>query len=323
MAAAATPTSFLIHLKPQHPVPERISKLYDDESTSDTIFLVGRNGKKIFAHRAILSAASEVFKAHFSSDWKYMNMIGLADEEEEEFRVILFYVYTEEIKFDTEILTQVLLVAHRFQIKGILDTFIKGVTFDNKGDTFHTQHCLWKYLKFGMTVNDEHLVSKCLAVMHNNMHALCNLPDYKEVGDKLVKYFAGFNLIPRTEITLMNALLMFARCQTQFTRSFPSSWPPIPEKMRCSRDDYNDDIFDRFVILEFCHRMHFVSVMKKRDSVDGLKNQSLSIDEKKELKLKGLLQEAVSVITKRKVGNDTDDDDEMGEGTPLSFNQPD
>ncbi len=98
---------------------EDFGSLLLDTQSADVTFKLGK--KKIVAHKAILSARSEVFRAMFRSEMKESttNEVTLKDTDENTFRNFLTYLYTN--KSESESLTASLLIlADKYQIKRLV-----------------------------------------------------------------------------------------------------------------------------------------------------------------------------------------------------------
>ncbi|KAH7711466.1 BTB/POZ domain containing protein [Aphelenchoides avenae] len=78
------------------PLKVRIGTLLGDATTSDVTFVVGEEQERIHAHADVMSTASDSFKAMFFGDFNRERVVEIPDVSPDAFRVIMWYIYTDE-----------------------------------------------------------------------------------------------------------------------------------------------------------------------------------------------------------------------------------
>ncbi|GFT92697.1 hypothetical protein NPIL_37341 [Nephila pilipes] len=80
----------------------RVANLLDSEVMSDVMFLVDQPPKRCPCHKLILGLGSQVFKAMFYGEIKEKDEIHVPDVTKEGFSIMLRYLYSGEIKIESE-----------------------------------------------------------------------------------------------------------------------------------------------------------------------------------------------------------------------------
>ena len=113
IASGLAPPSMLCTVAPQLPsvFVTQMAALLDDDSLSDVTFVVGDT--RIHAHRVILIARSEYFRAMLTSGFSEgqkgsSKEITIGDTTPEAFKALLRYLYTDELHFPDEHLIDVM-----------------------------------------------------------------------------------------------------------------------------------------------------------------------------------------------------------------------
>ena len=78
----------------QRPV-SHIEQLLNNEYMSDIVFIIGKDGQKIFGHRVFLEVASDVFYAMFNNEFQESKerSVKIPDIEPDVFLELLRFVY--------------------------------------------------------------------------------------------------------------------------------------------------------------------------------------------------------------------------------------
>ena len=128
-AEAALTPPITAALPPQLPsaYTAQMEPMFEDPTFADVTFDVG--GTSITAHRAVLGARSEYFKAMLTSGFKEQQdgKISIADTAPGAYRVLLRYLYTDELRFADEEVLNVMRLAHMMQLTRVYN--------------FVTRHC--------------------------------------------------------------------------------------------------------------------------------------------------------------------------------------
>ncbi|KAL3087503.1 hypothetical protein niasHS_008319 [Heterodera schachtii] len=114
------------------PLADRMKLLLSTAKFADAHFLVGQNDKKelVLAHRAILSASSDVFEAMFqkevteNANGKIVEKVGavlLPDVDVEAFKVMLRFIYSDDLsELNGQNAAEVLYAALKFNVIGLV-----------------------------------------------------------------------------------------------------------------------------------------------------------------------------------------------------------
>ena len=129
-----------IHV-PESTLARDFAALLKDARFADVAFLV--DGEEVRAHRSILAARSEVFHKMFTTGMRESQetQITLEDIKAEPFRLLLSYLYTDEIELDVETAEALLVASSRFDIprlKLLCENYLSTVIdSDNLIDVLH------------------------------------------------------------------------------------------------------------------------------------------------------------------------------------------
>ncbi|XP_021348931.1 BTB/POZ domain-containing protein 6-like [Mizuhopecten yessoensis] len=93
---------------------ESLNHILTNEVGSDVTFLVGTNGKKIPAHKLILTSRSPVFFAMFNGPMAETGDVKLPDITEQAFTPFLTYMYTDQIALTVQTVVPVFNVARKY-----------------------------------------------------------------------------------------------------------------------------------------------------------------------------------------------------------------
>lgn len=114
----------------------RLESLVNNELFADVVFSVGSDGTKMFGHKAILTMASDVFRAQFTGSFKESRDHGLEDEirvidiEPPVFKQVLCYAYCDRVTISADNVLHLLYAAEKYLLTKLA----------NKCTTFIEQH---------------------------------------------------------------------------------------------------------------------------------------------------------------------------------------
>ena len=188
----------------------RLINLYNVKKTSDVTFAVGSTETEFFGHTLIIGAASEVFQAQFSGDWKDSRNVSLKDVKEEVFESLMMYIYKDVIKVKGEHLMDLLELAHRYKMTGLLSALTSQATLMNH----HSEH-VWQYLMFATEVNDTSLKMRCIEFIDRDAKNLILLPDFLDISSSTVELIIARDSFILPEMKLFQRLVQWsvAECE--------------------------------------------------------------------------------------------------------------
>lgn len=111
---------------------------YLDAATADVFFVFGNNNERIPAHKVLLAAKSDVFKAMFFGELKEKGDIKIVDASAAAFKEFLRFFYCTEIDPTTENAPNVLKLADKYNVPACCDFYEKlmGDTITNDNVCF-------------------------------------------------------------------------------------------------------------------------------------------------------------------------------------------
>ncbi|KAL1396856.1 hypothetical protein pipiens_002611 [Culex pipiens pipiens] len=119
----------------------RLERLVNNEQFADVAFRVGEPGEVIFGHKAILSEASEVFRAQFSGMFKESrenvreHEIPIVDIEPGTFKELLRYMYCERVTVTADNVVDISYGSKKYlltKLNQLCESFVqRNVTEDN------------------------------------------------------------------------------------------------------------------------------------------------------------------------------------------------
>uniref|UniRef100_A0A8D8FPF1 BTB/POZ domain-containing protein 6 n=1 Tax=Culex pipiens TaxID=7175 RepID=A0A8D8FPF1_CULPI len=119
----------------------RLERLINNEQFADVAFRVGEPGEVIFGHKAILSEASEVFRAQFSGMFKESrenvreHEIPIVDIEPGTFKELLRYMYCERVTVTADNVVDISYGSKKYlltKLNQLCESFVqRNVTEDN------------------------------------------------------------------------------------------------------------------------------------------------------------------------------------------------
>ena len=189
-----------------------ISKLYNDKSTSDVTFIVGPNETRFFGHTLIIGAASDVFKANFSGNWKDSRTVKLEDVKEDVFKAFMLYIYKSEINMNTKNILDVLELAHRYMMTGLVESLTTRVVIQS-----YVSDCFWKLMSFVYATNDVALINRCLDVLDKEPETFLSQPEFLETKSFIIALFVDRNSLDILEVELFRFLLKWSESECKRT----------------------------------------------------------------------------------------------------------
>ena len=257
-------------------VVKQLASLYNDKTTSDVTFIVGPNATEFYGHTLIIGVVSEVLKAQFSGDWKDNRTVKLEDVEEDAFRALMIYIYTDKVRIQGKYLLDVLELAHRYMISGLLTSLTNRETFN----AYYTNH-VWKFLTFGDVASHVQLIIRCLEVIDKDPDSFLSMPDFVDVKPSVISLIIDRSTLYINELKLFEHLLKWSETECQ-------KWNP---SLQVTSEN------QRKVMEPFIHQIRF-PIMTLEEFADVEKTGILTGSEAK------LIKKAISTDKKNITGFD-------------------
>ncbi|XP_065336806.1 RCC1 and BTB domain-containing protein 1-like [Cloeon dipterum] len=166
---------------------ERIRKAFDNPETADVVFIV--EGKKIHAHRNLLTIGSGVFKTLFLGNWKDSSKKEqtVEDHSYDAFYAFLKYFYTNEVDFTPQLALEVYDLAHFYLVTDLMEeceTILKsGLTVQNAAAVYE------RAILFGAKDLCEFCFEFC------REHLVCAVNDIESDESKRKAFLEVFRLV--------------------------------------------------------------------------------------------------------------------------------
>ena len=190
----------------------RHAKYFNNEVFSDVTLFIGKESVKFFGHKAIIGAKSDVFERQFIGDWKDKDEVKLENVNEAAFKVILWFMYTDEIKVEATFLLDVLQLSHTYSVKGMWTSLCSEEMV-----ILHRKTQLWKYLTFAVMISDFGFINRCLEFIDMDTEAYLSLEDFLSVEPKVIDAFIVRNTLCIEEVKLFQFIVKWAQEQEKKT----------------------------------------------------------------------------------------------------------
>ncbi|KAL3120275.1 hypothetical protein niasHT_010054 [Heterodera trifolii] len=199
---------------------DRMKLLLNTADFADAQFLVGQNDKKelLHAHRAILSASSDVFEAMFKKEaTKNANgtiastenedgfVLVVPDVSAEAFKVMLRFIYSDDLsELNGQNAAEVLYAALKFNVNGLIKA-CATFPISQLSNVFASL----SIARFKNPLKD--FVQRCFAYIDKNADTLIKSEAFLHIDQKLLcKIFGRCQLQISGEISIWNAALRWA-----------------------------------------------------------------------------------------------------------------
>lgn len=173
---------------------DRFEKEWEDQELCD-YELIAPCGRKLLAHKFVLSAASPVFSAMLNSDMKEKRdgSVEITDISYEALEEMLRFLYSGKVKISHETVGDILSAAEKYQISHLKDKCQKFLA-----DNLTTENTVMT-LKFCKTFDLVDIQPKVDAFIRSNAeliflnHAFSTLDDKTDYYDEMVESVKKFN----------------------------------------------------------------------------------------------------------------------------------
>lgn len=180
---------------------------------SDCEFLVGgsANQEKVRAHKLILAMASSAFAAMFFGKSSEDNdLIILPDIQPRGFKVLLEYIYTDQLSLSNEIAMELYYCAKKFKL-----VLVIAQCLDYLGSNLWPEHVLAVF-DFAKQNGESYLADQCVTAMCLNTDQIITSQNWTNASEDAVSTLLQLNfLVISSELDLFEAILVWARAQCQ------------------------------------------------------------------------------------------------------------
>ncbi|GFO47950.1 BTB/POZ domain-containing protein 19-like [Plakobranchus ocellatus] len=188
-----------------------MKKLINNETFSDVKFHVGVNKVTIHAHQSILAAHCAVFKAMFLDINRETDemQFDLVDMTPRIFLAMLEYIYTNQIRLNSDIAVDVLATALEYGLDDLRDLcvefLIKNLTVSNACDVMQT----------AVTYNQNDLKEMAIVFIENNTQEVLLSEIFKDISEDALVTIIRSDKLNIDEIDLIKAVKMWATVNSE------------------------------------------------------------------------------------------------------------
>ncbi|KAH7713485.1 BTB/POZ domain-containing protein 6 [Aphelenchoides avenae] len=226
-----------------------MEKILFNETSADVHFIVGDpekgNVERIPAIVAILCTASDVFKAMFLGNFERPTEVDVPDADPETFKIILRYIYTDEILLNLEDAVDILYVAKKYMLQPLVDRTARYIS----GHMTPENVCL--FLEYADVLDD--IKERCWDVIDSETTDVIYSEAFLKISPQQLSVIAKRNTLCVEEIELYERVIEWAKAQLR-----KGDLEPTPKAIRGVLGDALFGI--RFPVMD---RKQFTSEMAK------------------------------------------------------------
>ena len=183
-------------------VLQRNAYMFDNELMSDVSFTCGESRRIFHAHKYVLATSSAVFFAMFYGEIPPKEFpIRIEDAEEESFKEILRFLYTDDCKITAENAIGVLYLAKKYLISSLAEKCCEILEASIKPENVFT--VLEQAIKF----DEKELEEKSWDIVANKTQECLNSEEFCDIGLHTLNALLKKESLTVTEVKLFKAVL--------------------------------------------------------------------------------------------------------------------
>ncbi|XP_075212110.1 BTB/POZ domain-containing protein 6-like isoform X5 [Lycorma delicatula] len=193
-------------------VIDRLKYLLETGEGSDVEFDVGdyQMSEKINGHKLLLEIASPVFKVMLSGNWAEKDKVKIEDVNPSTFKILMKYIYTDEISFDTmETAISVYKACEKYDLvhlKKVSSEYISSnVVPDN----------VCSVLEFSLHYKDGSVTGKCFNIIKTKTDAVLATSDFLNCDLETLNNIVTQTVFNVSELDLFKAIENWALCYSK------------------------------------------------------------------------------------------------------------
>lgn len=188
-------------------------KVINDPEHSDIIFVVGEDRERIHAHKIILAARCEVFRAMFADQAKSSHntsrtgkstkdntmLLVLPEVRPTVFLTVLEHIYGNSCKLSQSIVVDVLASAIEYGLDGLVQCCVTYIS-DPNVDT------VCEAIQAAITYNQEELRDTCMKYIEANTEDIFKSPHFAELSEESLSYIIQSDSLSASENSIYEAV---------------------------------------------------------------------------------------------------------------------
>ncbi|VDM39858.1 unnamed protein product, partial [Toxocara canis] len=190
-------------------IRERNAVMYMNEWLADVHFIVGSGDdrERIPAHSYVLSIASSTFSAMFHGGFEDKTEIEIPDVEPTAFKILLKYLYTDEIEIKAEYALCTLYAAKKYFISYLSRAVIAFLEANLNADNV----CL--LLSQVTLFEEEELIKRCWELVDANAECVLRSEGFLDVDFSLFEHIISRETLIIRERTVFEAAVKWAKAE--------------------------------------------------------------------------------------------------------------
>ncbi|XP_065906033.1 BTB/POZ domain-containing protein 19-like [Dysidea avara] len=178
---------------------QEMIKLINDKEFSDVQFVIGEERQSIHAHKCILAARCEVFRAMFSTPTTPDDNapLILSDIKPVVFMAVLEFIYTNSCNLSSDLVIEVLASAIEYGLDGLRKVCVR---FMRENMTVGT---VCEYVQAALTYDQVTLREECLQLIEQHTEEVFKTQGFTEISDEALIYILKSNKLMMDEIDIL------------------------------------------------------------------------------------------------------------------------
>lgn len=187
---------------------ETIKKFHQDQESADVHFLFGSDNpfrKRIPAHKILLAAVSDVFKAMFFGSLKEKGDVYVDDVSAAAFEVFLQFFYIGRVKLTTEHIADVMRLGQKYNVINCFESCAQFIM-----DTLGNENAC---TGLGLAIFYDHTVLKQFCERHISLNSdiVFKSSDFLECDHQVLKHILKMDRLSCPEIEVFEACMSWVK----------------------------------------------------------------------------------------------------------------
>lgn len=178
---------------------QEMIKLINDKEFSDIQFVIGEERQSLYAHKCILAARCEVFRAMFSTPSTSDDNapLILSDVKPIVFMAVLEFIYTNSCNLTTDMVIEVLASAIEYGLDGLRKVCVR---YMRENMTIGT---VCEFVQAALTYDQVTLREECLQLIEQNTQDVFKTQGFTELSDEAISYILKSNKLTMDEVDIL------------------------------------------------------------------------------------------------------------------------
>lgn len=191
-----------------------VAKFYLDEDTADVQFTFGSNydgtSTQIKAHKILLAAGSDVFKAMFYGKLKESDEIHITDVSDTAFKEFMQYFYKNKLKLTTENIVEVMYLGNKYNVPKCVEDcaeILKRTLTDEN---------ICAGLLMGILYDQTELLKLCEKHIISYTEAIFKTAGFLDCDRSVLKHILSMEVFSCSEVDVFDACMDWVKVKSNF-----------------------------------------------------------------------------------------------------------